>query len=188
MESAPFAHSWCQFLERVITFVLGGARSGKSRYVQNLAARSQAVLFIATARGDDDEMRAKIQRHRDDRPTHWQTVEEPRDLGRVLRDLGARQEFVIVDCLTLWISNLLVESESERREQLEQFYCTVRELRRRTAIVSNEVGSGIVPVSELGRTYRDVLGEVNQRVAALADNVVLLVAGIPLVLKGAVGQ
>lgn len=170
--------------EREITFVLGGVRSGKSRFAQTFAARYQRVLFVATAREVDDEMRLKIARHREDRPVHWATVEEPLDLAGALRDRGHGYEIVLIDCLTLWVSNLFAQGESERLERTQEFYEVLRERRSRVVIVSNEVGSGIVPAYALGRAYRDDLGEVNQRVAAISNHVALLIAGIPLVLKG----
>ena len=128
-----------------VTLVLGGARSGKSRYAQQLAEQSSRVVFVATAKVSDDEMRAKIERHREDRPTEWLTVEEPLELPRVLAK---------------------------------------HELDSDVIVVSNEVGSGVHPVSPLGRRYRDLLGEINQRIARVADDVVLMVAGLPLALKG----
>ena len=167
----------------MITFVLGGVRSGKSRLAQNLASRYGDVLFIATARRSDEEMCFKIERHRADRPPSWRTIEEPVDIAGILTAHPAC-DFIILDCLTLWASNLLCGESEQRWERAERFYQALRALEQPIAIVSNEVGSGIVPAFALGRQYRDFLGEVNQRVAALADNVVLTIAGIPLVLKG----
>jgi len=172
--------------ERVITFVLGGVRSGKSRFAQALAARHKRVLFVATARESDDEMRAKIARHRADRPFHWETVEEPLHLWRTLRERAEGHDFVLIDCLTLWVANLLSEGEGEWLERAEEFYRALGDVPCPVAIVSNEVGSGIVPAYALGRIYGDALGEVNQRMAALAGNVMLMVAGIPLAIKGTV--
>ncbi len=171
--------------EKTITFVVGGVRSGKSRFAQTLATRHKRVLFIATARGSDDEMRAKIARHRDDRPAHWQTAEEPFDLDGTLRASAAGHDIVLIDCLTLWVSNVLPEAADERAARLDRFYEALRVLACPAVIVSNEVGSGIVPAYATGRVYRDLLGETNQRVAALAGTVVLMVAGIPLAIKGA---
>ena len=170
-----------------VTLVLGGARSGKSRYAQQLAAQSERVVFVATAKESDDEMREKIRRHRQDRPKQWLTVEEPLELPRILAEHAPECDWIIVDCLTLFVANLL-EAESRSAQAVEhrvtklceallQVDCSV-------ALVSNEVGSGVVPAYESGVRYRDLLGEINQSVARIADDVVLMVAGLPLALKG----
>jgi adenosylcobinamide kinase/adenosylcobinamide-phosphate guanylyltransferase len=174
---------------RVITLVLGGVRSGKSRYAQTLAAGVSPVAFVATARpsDSDEEMRRKIERHRANRPQEWRTIEEPLDLASVLAEQGSNYRILVVDCLTLYAANLL---EAEHRnliaveERLQRFYAALRSAPCSVALVSNEVGSGIVPPFPEGRTYRDLLGEINQRVASAADNVLLMVAGVPLALKG----
>jgi adenosylcobinamide kinase/adenosylcobinamide-phosphate guanylyltransferase len=174
---------------KTITLVLGGARSGKSRYLQALAARFPPVAFVATARPSDEEMRLKIERHQADRPQDWKTIEEPLHLDEVLNEEGAKYKFLAVDCLTLYAANLL-EAEQENPTAIEQhlqgFYAALRTAACSVALVSNEVGSGIVPAFPLGRKYRDLLGEINQRVASIADNVLLMVAGLPLPLKGVV--
>ena len=172
---------------KTITFVLGGARSGKSRYVQALAAGISPVAFVATAQRSDEEMFQKIERHRAERPKDWRTIEEPLDLDRVLAEEGSCHQIVVVDCLTLYAANLL---DAEQRdpvaveERLGKLYAALRSVPCSVALVSNEVGSGIVPPFPEGRKYRDLLGEINQRVATIADNVLLMVAGLPLVLKG----
>ena len=170
-----------------VTFVLGGVRSGKSRYAQQLAGQLSRVVFVATAKVTDDEMRDKIQRHRDDRPAEWVTVEEPLELPRVLAEHAPDCEAIVVDCLTVYAANLL-EADGEDRDSLErriQALCgALRSVNCRVIVVSNEVGSGVHPSSPLGRIYRDLLGEINQRVARIADDVVLMVAGLPLALKG----
>jgi adenosylcobinamide kinase/adenosylcobinamide-phosphate guanylyltransferase len=172
--------------QKAITLVLGGARSGKSRYVQTLAARASSVAFVATAQALDEEMRRKIERHRAERPKGWRTIEEPLDLDRVLVEEGSSCGMLVVDCLTLYAANLL---EAERgqtgvEERLQRLYAALRSVPCSVALVSNEVGSGIVPPFPEGRRYRDLLGEINQQVARSADNVLLMVAGLPLVLKG----
>ena len=173
-------------IEKVITLVLGGVRSGKSRYLQALGSTRETVSFIATARPDDEEMSARINRHRADRPTHWNVIEEPLDLARALKTHQAQSEVVLIDCLTLWASNLLIDIpvSEERTKRLGEFYRALDDVSTSVAIVSNEVGSGIVPAFASGRFYGDLLGEINQQVAALATNVILMVAGIPLALKG----
>lgn len=170
-----------------VTLVLGGARSGKSRYAQQLAGQSRHVVFVATARVSDEEMRKKIERHREDRPKEWLTIEEPLDLPKVLAEHELDNDVVVVDCLTVYTANLL-EAEGEDRDAVERRVKTLCDALQlvncQVIVVSNEVGSGVHPVSSLGRTYRDLLGEINQRVASIADDVVLMVAGLPLALKG----
>ena len=170
-----------------VTLVLGGVRSGKSRYAQQLAEQSRHVVFVATAKVTDDEMRAKIDRHREDRPNEWLTVEEPLDLPKVLGQHELGCEVMVVDCLTIFAANLM-EAEGENEKAIEsrvEALCeALRAVRCSVVVVSNEVGSGVHPVSPLGRRYRDLLGEINQRVARIADDVVLMVAGLPLALKG----
>jgi adenosylcobinamide kinase/adenosylcobinamide-phosphate guanylyltransferase len=170
-----------------VTLILGGARSGKSRYAQQLAGESRRVVFVATATISDEEMRVKIERHRADRPRDWTTVEEPLDLPRVLREREAESDLIMVDCLTLYAANLL-DAEGENDGAIDRRIEALCETLQRTqcaiVLVSNEVGSGIVPEYPLGRRYRDLLGELNQRVAAIADDAVLMVAGLPLALKG----
>jgi adenosylcobinamide kinase / adenosylcobinamide-phosphate guanylyltransferase len=170
-----------------VTLVLGGARSGKSRYAQQLAGESRRVVFVATATISDEEMRAKIERHRADRAREWTTVEEPLDLPRVLREREAESDLILVDCLTLYAANLL-DAEGENDEaiarRVEALCETLQRAQCAIVLVSNEVGSGVVPEYPLGRRYRDLLGELNQKVAAIADDAVLMVAGLPLALKG----
>ncbi len=174
---------------KAITLVLGGVRSGKSRYVQTVAARSSSVVFIATAQRFDEEMQLKIQRHQAERPKEWRTIEEPLNLDRVLVEEGSKHRILVVDCLTLYAANLL---EAERgnpaaiEERLQRLYAALHLVPCSVALVSNEVGSGLVPPYPEGRQYRDLLGEINQRVASIADNVLLMVAGLPLALKGTV--
>lgn len=174
---------------KAITLVLGGVRSGKSRYVQTLAAGVSPVAFVATARpsDSDEEMRLKIERHRAERPPEWRTIEEPLHIDRVLVQEGSNYQMLLVDCLTLYAANLLDAEHGNLtaiEERLRRVYAALRSARCSVALVSNEVGSGIVPAFPEGRKYRDLLGEINQRVASAADNVLLMVAGLPLALKG----
>jgi adenosylcobinamide kinase/adenosylcobinamide-phosphate guanylyltransferase len=174
---------------KAITLVLGGVRSGKSRYAQALAARFSPVAFVATARtsDSDDEMRNKIERHRAERPQEWRTIEEPLDLDRVLAEEGSNHRMLLVDCLTLYAASLLDADDGDLiaiENRLQRFYAALRSAPCSVALVSNEVGSGIVPAFPEGRKYRDLLGEINQQVASAADNVLLMVAGLPLALKG----
>jgi adenosyl cobinamide kinase/adenosyl cobinamide phosphate guanylyltransferase len=164
------------------TLVIGGARSGKSRYAEQLVmAQPPPWVYLATAESSDDEMKARIAEHRDRRGGRWQTVEAPLDLTGSLQE--ASSTTALVDCLTLWLSNLMLAERDIAAEilRLEQ----VVALRRAPIVlVSNEVGSGIVPDNALARRFRDLQGRLNQRIAASADRVVLIVAGLPLVLKG----
>jgi adenosylcobinamide kinase/adenosylcobinamide-phosphate guanylyltransferase len=172
---------------RDITLVLGGVRSGKSRYALQLAAQAERVTFLATAeRRDDEEMMRKIERHRTERPNHWMTIEEPLELAAAI---GAAQncDLLLVDCLTLFAGKILDvfgDAPAAMSESIDRLCSALKFPRCAIILVSNEVGSGVVPAFEMGRRYRDLLGELNQRVAAIADHVVLMVAGLPLALKG----
>lgn len=171
-----------------VVLVLGGVRSGKSRYAQQLAERSSRVTFVATAeRCDDEEMHRKIERHRADRPAHWTTVEEPIALGRVVQTNGDSCDAILIDCLTLFGANIMESfgtDEAALETCVEDLCAALKTTPCKVILVSNEVGSGVVPAYALGRRFRDVVGEINQRVAAVADTVVLMVAGLPIVLKG----
>ena len=175
--------------------ILGGARSGKSREAERRAADSGlAVTVIATAEALDAEMAARIRRHQDDRPAGWRTVEAPVALADALRAEAAPERCVIVDCLTLWLSNLLADAHTLpagasaedlplfRRER-DALLATLPTLRGRILFVANEVGLGLVPETPLGRLFRDEAGRLNQAVAALCPRVVFVAAGLPLVLK-----
>jgi len=176
-----------------LILLLGGARGGKSAYAMRLAqdgerAADDEVCFIATAQGLDEDMTKRIARHRAERPTKWRTIEEPCQIDEALRQAsGAR--IVVVDCLTLFVSNWLMRYDDEH--ECEQFvrritrnFLALARTRQQTIIcVSNEVGLGIVPDTGLGRVFRDLLGRVNQEFAAAADEAYLLIAGLPLKLK-----
>ncbi|HEY1901125.1 MAG TPA: bifunctional adenosylcobinamide kinase/adenosylcobinamide-phosphate guanylyltransferase [Terracidiphilus sp.] len=175
---------------KTVTLVLGGVRSGKSRWAQEFAGNAARVAYVATAQALDAEMREKIRRHRAERPSHWQTWEEPLELGHVVGEHAAAFDVLLVDCLTIFVANLLEAAEGDRtsvERRIEAFLEALRVAPSSIVLVSNEVGSGVVPPYPAGRRFRDALGELNQRVAAIADNVVLLVAGLPLALKGTIG-
>jgi adenosylcobinamide kinase/adenosylcobinamide-phosphate guanylyltransferase len=166
---------------------LGGARSGKSSRAQAVAERlGPRRLFVATAEPLDDDMRDRIARHRADRGPGWSTVEEPVKLGEVLAAHAGRDDVVLVDCLTLWVSNLLCRDipDPACREVVEGLCMALRRATGHVIVVSNEVGLGIVPADGLSRRYRDMLGRVNQEIAAASDCVVLMVAGLPVTVKG----
>ena len=168
-------------------FILGGARSGKSRYAAALAtsARADQIAFVATAEPLDGDMRSRIARHRAERPADWLTVEEPLDLVGACRRLPSGVDLAIVDCVNLWVANRVLRGELEPAivAGAEELAALVSERIRSWIIVSNEVGEGVHPPTEVGRRFRDVLGLVNQRIAAAACDVTLMVAGIPLRVK-----
>ncbi len=166
--------------------ILGGARSGKSRYAERLAQQSDhEVIYVATAQARDAEMQERITHHRATRPAHWQTLEEPLALALTLQNHAAPQRLLLVDCLTLWLTNLLCLEDVQR---LQTETNALREILPRLPghiiLVSNEVGLGIVPMGELTRRYVDEAGRLHQQLAAQVETVVLMVAGLPQVLKG----
>ncbi|HEU4767150.1 MAG TPA: bifunctional adenosylcobinamide kinase/adenosylcobinamide-phosphate guanylyltransferase, partial [Pyrinomonadaceae bacterium] len=173
-----------------LILLLGGARAGKSTYALRLAQErsDSSVCFIATAQALDEEMSTRITHHRSERPSHWQTIEEPYDLDEALRQ-ASDAAVVIVDCLTLFVSNWLLRVNDEQRceEILRQIcveFLSLAQVRQQTIIcVSNEVGLGIIPETRLGRVFRDLLGRVNQDFAQAADEVYLMVAGLKTQLK-----
>lgn len=171
-----------------VTFVVGGCRSGKSGHAQKLAeaAASSLRVYIATCIPHDEEMKDRVERHRRDRDRNWRTVEAPIALPEAVTAASRSGNVVLVDCLTLWTTNLLLSPEASLQiprhvealeGALERSVCPV-------ILVSNEVGAGIVPENRLARQFRDVMGIVNQRIAACADEVVWTVAGIPVTIKG----
>ena len=174
----------------MLTLVIGGARSGKSRYAQSLVA-SRPAIYIATARATRDrEMAGRIEQHRADRPRAWVTIEEPESVPRAVRTAPPADAPVIVECVTLWLSNLFErESHTPPRRQQEIMMAAVRDLAdasrlREVIAVSNEVGGGIVPTTRVGRRFRDIQGWANQILAERAETVTLVIAGLPLALKG----
>lgn len=169
-----------------VTLVLGGARSGKSRYAQELASAFERVVYIATARRDDAEMRAKIARHRLQRPPSWKTIEVSTALDRALREEGQAADLLLVDCLTFYMANLMGGKRGDRgdvQSHIQRLAEAIGGAKASIIMVSNEVGSGIVPPYRSGRHYRDLLGELNQEIAKVADRVILMVAGLPITIK-----
>jgi adenosylcobinamide kinase / adenosylcobinamide-phosphate guanylyltransferase len=167
-------------MAELLILITGGARSGKSTKALSLAAPYGEKLFVATAEALDDEMRARIDRHRAERGEAWKTIEEPLDLARAMRiDPDA---VAIVDCMTLWVSNAMA-ANLDIEGALDDFIAAARQRRAPVIVVTNEVGMGIVPVYESARRFRDLAGLTNQRVAAAADEVWLMVCGIGMSLK-----
>jgi len=177
-----------------IQLVLGGARSGKSRFAEQAAKESGLdVVYIATATIYDDEMQQRIDRHINDRPSHWLTVEEPLQLAQVLQQYSRVDNCILVDCLTLWLSNVLMAEQDQEQadpQGVKSFEIYKKDLLEILAslpgqviLVSNEVGQGIVPMGELSRRFVDEAGWLHQDIARIAQTVTLVVAGLPLQLK-----
>lgn len=177
-----------------LTLILGGARSGKSRYAERVAPQlGRRVLYVATAQAGDAEMAARIVAHRAARPADWTTVEAPSETGRMIQRLEAEYDVVLLDCVTLLAANVVSRLSEPIGESAAEAALNVEidglleAYRARPAswlVISNEVGLGLVPPYPLGRVYRDALGRANQRLAAAADNVLFMVAGLALVVKG----
>jgi adenosylcobinamide kinase/adenosylcobinamide-phosphate guanylyltransferase len=180
-------------MQSKITLILGGARSGKSSYAQTVAHESgKSVTFIATAQALDEEMTARIQKHRAERPSSWETLEIPFDLAACVRQI--KSDVVILDCITLLITNRMMQYVKDDlvdeapfmvavRKEIDEFLGVLNGQERDWLIVSNEVGLGLVPAYQMGRVYRDAIGWANQRLARAADNVIFMVAGIPMTVK-----
>jgi adenosylcobinamide kinase / adenosylcobinamide-phosphate guanylyltransferase len=166
-----------------VTLVLGGARSGKSRYAERLVeSAASSGTYCATAEAKDAEMAERIAAHRARRGPFWHTVESPLELAPVIASAAAPRRPFLVDCLTLWLANLLLAGRQPDREA-DELCRTLRNAAAPVVLVANEVGMGLVPETPLGRTFRDAAGWLNQEVAAIADRVVFVAAGLPLVLK-----
>lgn len=172
-------------MAKQILLITGGVRSGKSKYAEQRAGQSgERRLFLATAEAKDEEMAQRIAEHRKRRGDQWLTIEEPLELTETLLDQRGKTDCVLVDCLTLWISNLLIRSnEAYAKEKVEQLLKILPCLDFHLVFVTNEVGWGIVPDNPLARKFRDVLGWTNQRIAQAADEIVLMVAGVPIIIK-----
>lgn len=172
-------------MNKKIIFVTGGARSGKSGFaLRDAAAIDGKKAFIATATVSDEEMAQRIARHKEDRGNDWDTFEEPIKIGDLLKGIECQYGIILVDCLTLWLSNVMM-AELDRESEIEKLIASLTSLQSaRLTIVSNEVGAGIVPDNELARQFRDTAGILNQKVASIADEVYMTVAGIPIRIKG----
>ncbi|GAB6157541.1 bifunctional adenosylcobinamide kinase/adenosylcobinamide-phosphate guanylyltransferase [Desulfotomaculum varum] len=184
-----------------LILVLGGSRSGKSRFAENLAQQlGEKVLYIATATVYDEEMARRVQSHRSRRPAVWDTVEEPLQIIEVIQKQANRYHAMLLDCLTLWLTNLLLtdnmpdpgrtapEQEKYILNKVTQLVEASRRCGSSVLVVSNEVGLGIVPETPLGRTFRDIAGSANQMIAHFADEVYFVAAGLPITLKSSVGS
>jgi len=168
----------------MLTLILGGARSGKSRFAQTHAeASGLPVTVIATGQARDAEMTARIARHQAERPPHWRTVEEPLHLADALHQAAGAGRCVLVDCLTLWLMNLLEAGEAVFAQERAALLNILPALPGNLLFVSNEVGLGVIPLGELSRRFVDEAGWLNQDIARLAETVTFVAAGLPLVLK-----
>ncbi|MBA4367096.1 MAG: bifunctional adenosylcobinamide kinase/adenosylcobinamide-phosphate guanylyltransferase [Desulfobacterium sp.] len=167
--------------------VIGGCRSGKSSHALELAEKiSGKRIFLATCIPYDDEMKKRVSNHQQVRSRDWITIESPVGLSKAILKHAATSSVVLVDCLTLWINNLMMKniSQEEMVQEVRQLTCSIQDAPCSVILVSNEVGSGIVPENPLARAFRDSAGLVNQKVAAVANKVIWMVAGIPVVIKG----
>ena len=181
-----------------LTFILGGARSGKSSYAQQLAAKYDSVLYVATATAGDEEMKTRIENHRAERPAAWRTLEAPLNVGDAIeRDLAQHPvDVVLLDCMTLLATNVILQLPEDASEQqasqaliqeVDALLTCIEKSNAQWIIVSNEVGLGLVPPYPLGRIYRDALGRANQQLAKRADHVIMMVAGIPTIILNTLG-
>jgi adenosylcobinamide kinase/adenosylcobinamide-phosphate guanylyltransferase len=170
-----------------LILVLGGTRSGKSSWALHYTeAQYRSYLFLATARALDEEMAERIRLHKSSRGPDWQLIEEPIEISEAIRTRCSNVEAVLIDCLTVWLSNVLLEKGDEGIDRYQDDFLETLSAREQTVVVvSNEVGMGVVPESPLGRKFRDLSGQINQKIAAMADKVIFLTAGLPMVLKGA---
>lgn len=169
----------------MLELILGGARSGKSALAEQQARDSGLeVVYIATAEARDEEMHERINHHRERRPEYWQCVEEPLRLAHVLQQHAAADRCLLVDCLTLWLSNLLAGGDETFATERDALLSVLQQLPGRVILVSNEVGLGIVPMGELTRRFCDESGRLHQAVAGLCDRVTFVTAGLPMTLKG----
>ena len=168
-----------------VTLLTGGARSGKSFYALKLASKYKRKAFIATAEVVDDEMKERVARHRADRGGEFLNIEEPLELGHALSTIPPGAEVVVIDCLTVWLGNLMhhIQAEADYYPPIDLFFEALSKPPCDVIIVTNEVGGGIVPADATSRHYRDLAGSLNQRAAALADDVIMIVCGLPVKLK-----
>jgi len=170
-----------------LIFITGGARSGKSKYAAKLAKNiSRKVLFLATGTAKDEEMKKRIEEHKKSRPIYWETVEETKDIASALLNIKSSYKVIIIDCLTFFISNLLLDGIDEKTilGEIKKIVEIILKADYTTIVISNEVGGGIVPDNELGRKFRDTAGLTNQIIAESAQQVYLVVSGIPIKIKG----
>lgn len=170
----------------MLQLILGGARSGKSRLAEQTAINMQlAVTYVATAQALDPEMQSRIAHHQNQRPAHWSLIEEPLFLTNALKKIDQPNQIILVDCLTLWLTNLLLlEDQNVQKVECEQLLKVLPTLESEIILVSNETGLGVVPLGEISRRFVDEAGRLHQALGQIADKVVFCVAGFPMILKG----
>ncbi|MEN8273859.1 bifunctional adenosylcobinamide kinase/adenosylcobinamide-phosphate guanylyltransferase [Acinetobacter seifertii] len=170
----------------MLQLILGGARSGKSRLAEQTAISTQLpVTYVATAQALDPEMQSRIAHHQNQRPVHWALVEEPLFLGNALKKIDQPNQIILVDCLTLWLTNLLLlDDQNIQQFECEQLLKVLPTLESEIILVSNETGLGVVPLGEISRRFVDEAGRLHQALGQIADKVVFCVAGFPMILKG----
>jgi adenosylcobinamide kinase/adenosylcobinamide-phosphate guanylyltransferase len=180
-----------------VILLLGGARSGKSQFAQEYARNhGDKVLFVATATAGDEDMRLRIEKHKQDRPANWRTIEAAADIGKQIEAGAGNADLIVIDCITMLVNNIFCRHDEKEFEKIEdtvlekevvaeiaQLQACMKKVNASYVIVSNEVGLGLVPDNRMGRLYRDILGRANQMLARTADEVYLLVAGIPIKVK-----
>jgi adenosylcobinamide kinase/adenosylcobinamide-phosphate guanylyltransferase len=174
-------------MDRKLIFITGGCRSGKSQYALDYANRHfQKKLYLATCQALDEEMMQRVENHKRLRGPEWLTMEEPIEIVDQMKRFGDGVEVILLDCLTLWISNLLLKWDNDLKimEETDRLIHTLRERRTSILIVSNEVGMGIVPADSLSRRFRDLSGVTNQKISGEADAVIFMISGMPIFLKG----
>jgi adenosylcobinamide kinase/adenosylcobinamide-phosphate guanylyltransferase len=172
---------------RKVILITGGCRSGKSRFALDYANQYfSRKLYLATCEVLDEEMARRVEDHKKIRGPEWQTIEESVAIVDKIRQYGDKVEVILLDCITLWLSNLLMKWNSDSRimDEADRFIDVIKQSQTSLIIVSNEVGMGIVPAEPLGRRFRDLSGIVNQKIAEVADTVIYMVSGIPMFLKG----
>lgn len=176
------------FMEKRIIFITGGGRSGKSLFALQIGKEYPGPkAYLATAQALDEEMAQRIKRHKENRPAEWETIEEPREIVKRIKEEGEKFRLILIDCLTLWISNLLLAGWSREKilsETDDLLQACGQIIKCSFIIVSNEVGWGIVPDNEVARFFRDIIGLVHQKIAQQADEVYLMVCGLPHRIKG----
>lgn len=170
----------------MLQLILGGARSGKSRLAEQTAISMQlAVTYVATAQALDSEMQSRIAHHQNQRPAHWSLIEEPLFLAKTLQKIDRPNQIILVDCLTLWLTNLLLLDDQNVQEfECEQLIDVLPKLQSEIILVSNETGLGVVPLGEISRRFVDEAGRLHQALGQIADKVMFCVAGFPMILKG----
>ncbi len=168
------------------TLILGGIRSGKSRLAEKMAlASNKPVIYIATAQALDNEMVLRIEKHRQHRPKHWQVIEEPIQLAEVISQYSNDKHCILIDCLTLWLTNLLMlEDKNKLINEIAALEKIVKKTSAELIMVSNETNMGIIPMGDLSREYCDYAGQLHQQLASISDRVILTIAGLPQLLKG----